>query len=144
MKRLLKFLRLTPLERGLLLRAVVLLWAVRLGLWILPFHRLREFLVRRARPRNSTGLGHRDLASPDQIVRAIIMAGRYVPRASCLTQALAAQVLLGRRGFISQLHIGVHKGAGQRFQAHAWLQYQEKVVIGAADKDRFTPLTSTE
>jgi len=46
MKRLNKFLRLTRSERRLLLSAALLLGAIRLGLWLLPFQTLRRLLVR--------------------------------------------------------------------------------------------------
>ena len=40
---------------------------------------------------------------------AVRAAGRRVPMASCLTQALALQFLLGRSGHFSEVLIGVRK-----------------------------------
>jgi hypothetical protein len=68
-------------------------------------------------------------------------AGRFVPAATCLAQALAAQVLLGRDGYESTLRIGVARGERRNFQAHAWLECQGMVVVGAVDTlPHFTPL----
>ncbi len=54
----------------------------------------------------------------------------YVPAASCLTQALATQVLLSRRGQVSNLRIGVTRGAKDEFKAHAWLESNGEIIIG--------------
>jgi Transglutaminase-like superfamily len=57
-----------------------------------------------------------------------------VPRATCLTKALAGQVLLTHYGHSTVVHVGVtkEKGAGT-FQAHAWLESDGKVLIGASE-----------
>lgn len=46
MKRLHKFLNLTPSDRYLLIEALLLLGAIRLGLWLLPFQTLRRLLAK--------------------------------------------------------------------------------------------------
>ena len=82
---------------------------------------------------------------PDRVVWAVVVASRYVPMSTCLTQALAAQVLLARRGFPAHLHIGVaKKGAEARFEAHAWVESQGKVVIGGSEPGRYTQLLALE
>ena len=58
-------------------------------------------------------------------------ASLYFPSASCLTQALATQVLLARRGQLSTLRIGVIKGADGELKAHAWVENNGKVIIGS-------------
>jgi hypothetical protein len=63
---------------------------------------------------------------------------------SCLNQALAAQVLLGRRGHPSLVHIGVARGERGQFQAHAWVESGGQVVIGGPGYERFTPLVALE
>jgi hypothetical protein len=76
-----------------------------------------------------------------RVARAMRLTSRLVPGATCLTQALAAQILLGQRGYHLQLRIGVAKDGGGRLEAHAWLESQGMVVIGqSADPSRFTPL----
>jgi len=41
------------------------------------------------------------------------------------------QRLLRKKGHASDLRIGVRKGNGQPLEAHAWVEYQGVVVIGA-------------
>ena len=132
-----KFARLCPRERRLLLSAAVMVAVVRAGLWVVPFTRLRETLKRfvwrmekRRRP-----------VSVERVVWTVQVASRYVPAATCLTQALAAQVLLGREGYESSLRLGVARGERGKLQAHAWVECQGKVVIGQTEAlPTFTPL----
>ena len=68
---------------------------------------------------------------------------RYVPAASCLTQALATQVLLGRRGQVSSLRIGVTRSAEGELKAHAWLESNGEIIIGRVkDPLRYAVLNS--
>jgi hypothetical protein len=63
----------------------------------------------------------RRLFSTERVVWAVEVAGNYVPRAACLTKALAAQTMLRLGGIPTSLRIGVAKGTGS-FEAHAWLE----------------------
>ena len=77
----------------------------------------------------------------EQVVWAVTVASQYVPAATCLTQALAAQVLLSRLGHPASLRIGVSRDEAGEFQAHAWVECQGRVVIGGVQAlSRFTPL----
>jgi hypothetical protein len=122
----------------LLLQSGLLVTAIRLGLWLLPFRRLRAVLARltAAPPLLRPG----EEASADQIARAVRRASRHVPQASCLTQALATQTLLRWRGIPAHLHIGVAKDAAGRLEAHAWVESEGRVVIGGTALARYTPL----
>ena len=71
-------------------------------------------------------------------------ASRYVPRATCLTQALTMQVLLERAGYDARLRIGVARGDEGQFQAHAWVESQDGIVIGGSDLGRYTGLLALE
>jgi Transglutaminase-like superfamily len=129
---------LEPGAWSLLFQAALVVAAVRLGLWMLPFRRLRAGMARLATapPLLRPGEG----ASTDEIARAVARASRYVPRASCLTQALATQALLRWRGIPAHLHIGVAKAAEGRLEAHAWVESQGRIVIGGSALGRYTPL----
>jgi len=134
-----RYVRLAWSDRVLLIESVAILWVIRLGLWLLPFQALRRLLTRLTRstpkPRDE---------DPDfirRVARAMRVTGRLVPGTTCLTQALAAQILLGQRGYHPLLRIGVAKDGGGRLEAHAWLESQGRVVIGeSANPSRFTPL----
>lgn len=135
--------RLRVAARGglLLTEAAVALVLVRAGLWLLPFRRVRGLPARLAAPWQHPGDPRHDA----QVAWAVTAAARCVPAATCLTQALAAQVLLGRRGCAGELRIGVARDSRGRLEAHAWIERCERVVIGALpDIERFTPLPSIE
>ena len=171
MRQVRKFLGLSAADRRLVVETALLLWAIRLGLWLLPFRTVRRILDQLARKRlvsdggNTLAISHhqdtrtpgrKDLidfvlandagrASLEQIAWAVAAASRCVPVATCLVQALAAQVLLGRRGHPVELHIGVARGARGRLEAHAWVESRGRVVIGGVDDlSRYTRLLALE
>lgn len=145
-----KFLCLSAIDRHLLVGAALLLGAIRLGLWLLPFQTIRQLLAkmtqhasdaRRACAPKRCSAQARDY--PERIVWAVVAASRYVPKATCLTQALGAQVLLALRGYPAHLHFGVtKKGEEGQFEAHAWVEIQGKVLIGGSELGRYTPLSA--
>jgi hypothetical protein len=56
------------------------------------------------------------------------MANRF--GGTCLERALTAQFMLGRRGYASTLRIGVKPPNAGTLEAHAWLEYSGRAVIG--------------
>lgn len=142
MTQVAKFLRLPSPERHLLLKAVFLLGGIKLGLSLLPFPVLRQLLTR---ARGVSGKGeHISRPSVERSGWAVMVAGRYVPRATCLAQALAVQVLLVQQGHVARLCIGVAKGPRGQLEAHAWVESQGRVVIGGPTCKRYTPLLTVE
>jgi hypothetical protein len=134
-----KFFFLRPQEQSFLLRAVLLLWACRLGLWLLPFKTLRRLMAKITSP------SKRNPPKIDTIIWAVAVASRYVPAATCLTQALAGQVLLNRYDAPALLRIGVAKNEQGAFQAHAWVESQGRILIGnSPELFRYTRLTEFE
>jgi hypothetical protein len=141
MKRLSKFVALPAADRWLLAQAGLLVVSIRIGLWVLPFRWLKEFI-------GSMGQGaaepqglNRDF--PFKVAWTVQVSSQLVPRASCLTQALATQLMLARRGYQSNLRIGVMRDEGGKFEAHAWVESQGVVIIGGRqDLTRYVPLPS--
>lgn len=129
-------------DQYLLLKAVLLVMGIRLGLWLLPFQQLRRILAKATRPlARLQALGQ----SPGQIVWAVKVASRYLPAATCLTQALATQLLLVRRGYPAHLRIGVAKDENGQLAAHAWVESQGRIVIGGLENlTQYTPLPPLE
>jgi hypothetical protein len=84
-----------------------------------------------------------DPALAGRIAWAVEVASLYVPKTTCLVKAFAAHELLAREGLPVDLRIGVTKSGGTRFQAHAWVETQGKVVIGG-DPTAYTPLPALE
>lgn len=65
----------------------------------------------------------------------VMIVSRYVPRATCLTQALTAQILLKRYGHPAELKIGVARGKAGELQAHAWVTSDGVVIIGGDEAE---------
>jgi hypothetical protein len=131
--RIKRFARLSLAEQVLLLCALFLVSAIRLGLLLFPFRLLQRFAQRPGRKSNATH-------SAGQYVWAVRAVSRYVPGATCLTQALAAQTFLARSGHASHIEIGVRKDEQPRFLAHAWVVSGDQIVIGGAAADGYVPL----
>jgi hypothetical protein len=74
-----------------------------------------------------------------QCAWAVRAVSRYVPGATCLTRALAAQALLTNAGHQPRIEIGVRKDGQDRFLAHAWVVCGEQIVIGGAEADGYIP-----
>jgi hypothetical protein len=134
-------LQLSPADRRLLLEAALLVLAIRLGLWLLPFRVLRHLLGRIAREQPSP-TGEAQLV--ERIAWAVKGVSRCIPQATCLTQALAAQVLLQRRGLPARVHIGVARDEEAGLAAHAWVESQGRVVVGGSGLRRYTHLIALE
>lgn len=135
-----KFLDLPPAKRELLIKALLLEGAVRTGLWLLPFPHLQKLVLRLAeKPADDRA----NIVSADDLAWAISTASRFVPKATCLTQAMAAKILFGTYGYESLLKIGVARGEDGRMRAHAWLEIQGRAVVGGPECE-YTPLLSME
>jgi hypothetical protein len=121
---------------------------VRLGLWLLPFRVVKERVekITAASANSSSGPPTtQDLQVVLRVASSVRRASRYVPAATCLTQALATQLLLARRGQVSRLRIGVSKGQGGELKAHAWVESQGRIVIGQTnDLPSYTILNRLE
>ena len=122
-------------ERRMLLIALVVVAHVRVVLWLLP-SRVTLKIVRRleeiaANPRTAAR------PSVEAITWAIGAASRRIPRATCLTQAVSAQLLLRHYGYDSRLCLGVARPAGGEFFAHAWLERDGRIVIGGIESAGF-------
>jgi hypothetical protein len=118
-----KFLRLSGTDRSLLGRSVVLVAVARVALWVLPFNVARRLV-------SSGGRRSSALIAPEKIGWAVSAAKRFVPKADCLPQALAAERLLTRFGHPVEFRIGVVKSGRNRLLAHAWVESNGKLVVG--------------
>jgi hypothetical protein len=133
-----KFRSLKPGEHRLLLRTALVVAFSRVGLCVFSFVRLKDYLARRAT----------DHPIPQDVpvaslVWAIRTTAAYIPRATCLTQVLAAKYQLERSGRRSRIHIGVANENG-RFLAHAWLECEGETVLGGEVADRYTRLIAVD
>lgn len=124
-------------RRALVIEAVAWLLLARLALILIPFPRLARSLGTFVPPTDSRALRARSKASQNdariaaEIGWAVTRSARYVPfKAVCLPQAMAARVMLKRRGVASVLHFGAAKGQDKPLDAHAWLNAAGVEVTG--------------
>ncbi len=133
--RLGTFIRLPAADRMLAVRAAMWLVVARVALWTLPFARVQELVARLGERRGTVGV------APGRVAWGVETVARSIPQATCLTQALAAQVMLSRAGEQPELHIGVATDRGA-FEAHAWLSLHGRPLVGDHELERYARLES--
>jgi hypothetical protein len=109
-----------------LIHCLLVVVAMRLGLTLLSYNRVRSLVMR---------LDARQSASMGELRRTawgVAAAARFVPRATCLTQALSGQYILARHGNASTIRIGIERGTGEQLKAHAWLVSDNHIVLGGS------------
>ena len=136
LKRWTKFFALPHRDRLLLVTTFGVLVFVRLTLSFLPFRVVRQIPTRLQTPWLRYIAGN-----PERLIWAVTATARHVPGATCLTQALTAQMLYGSQGISAITRFGVLRGESGRLEAHAWLEAGGKIVLGASEPGKFTPLT---
>jgi len=129
MKLLANFRRMPPAEKRLALQCFMIVWLVRIGLWTLPLKLVRRWVDGGKRNSNQSP----DAAYIARLSGMIEFVSRRVPRVTCLTQALALQAMLARRGTETSLRLGVTRDDRGRFRAHAWLEQNGAVLIGGEE-----------
>jgi hypothetical protein len=122
-------------DRSLVIEAALLLTATWLGLKTLGYPLTRRMVARSAsRLRRRIG---RTRVAPERVAWAVVAVANQMPfRTTCLPRAIAGHLMLVRRGYPSDLRIGVlprRAGDAQPLQSHAWMEYEGTVLIGALD-----------
>lgn len=118
-------------------KCLALLVAIRAALSILGYRHMRSRLPA-VYERGATSPHHaRDMG------RRMERLARFVPGASCLTQALALRIFLAWQGHRTTIEIGVVRETGTGIlAAHAWVTCGGHVVLGNSQVDvrGFVPL----
>ena len=124
-------------RRALVVEAVAWLLLSRLALLLIPFPRLARRLGSFVPPTDPRVLqarasaAHEQVRVAEEISWAVTRAARHVPfKAVCLPQAMAARIMLKRRGVGSVLHFGAAKGQERPLDSHAWLDAAGIEVTG--------------
>jgi len=76
----------------------------------------------------SASLTAPDVPSTGGICKAVVIAAKYVPGATCLIRCLVARGMLARYGFTAQIRIGVLKDSST-LQANAWLENNGSILV---------------
>lgn len=107
---------------------------------LLPFSTLRKLLYR---SRSILGGNNKEFPE-DRLVWSVGVVSRFIPKATCLAQAITTQFLLQQAGHQARLHIGVTEAEKGGLKAHAWVESQGKVLIGGVDLNQYTHLLALE
>lgn len=121
--------------------ALAMLLAARLALLCLRFPVAMALLGLRLGP-DGGAVRHQ---GADPVVAAVRLAvrraaGRAPFRAVCLQQAVAAALMLRRRGRPVEVHFGVARGKDRALSAHAWSICAGLVVTGEAAIEGHVPI----
>lgn len=142
-----RFAQVDNRRRALVVEAVVCLWLARLGLIFVPFPKLARRLGVFVSPSDPRALPARAASAQEhariaeEIGWAVTRSAHYLPfGAVCLPQAMAARVMLKRRGVASVLHFGAAKGQETPLDAHAWLDAAGVQVTGYPVANKFAEI----
>ena len=136
MIRLKKFIGLRWQEQCLLLESGLLLAIAVVGVRLVSFRLLQRWAG------GGTTPGKRvNSLSEEKICWSISAASRIVPWSTCLTEALAMQLLLRQCGYASSIRVGVRKTPNGDFSAHAWVENDGRIIFGQTQEaDKFERL----
>lgn len=140
MSIVLRFMKISSRDKILALESLFWVIVIRVMVWIFPF----RFVQRRVQNIASYLSPSDDHCAVSTVAMPrlrfmIVMASRYVPKATCLVHALAGYILFSKYGYSTLIKIGVLNEEGV-FEAHAWLEYSGDVVLGESEKDYKTIL----
>ena len=134
-------------RRALMAEAACCLLGARLALVFVPFSKLARRLgdfVPAGDPRVGAAaapVGPREAALARDVSWAVTRGARYVPfKAVCLPQAMAARMMLSRRGVSSAMHFGAATGGAKPLEAHAWLDAAGVKVTGYPVERRYAEI----
>ena len=131
LSKLNRFRSLSDRERRAFVEAAFGVFGAQVAISVLPFrtvHRLTRKL--RWAVVRYDALKAQQPGTSEEVARAVERAGRQIPRARCLSRALAGSVILARHGHQTRLRIGVRRPGGEGFEAHAWLEREGEVLVG--------------
>lgn len=128
MRRLRKYLALSPAGRAIVLRSLLLLPTVAVLLRARGMARTTALLERLGRYAETDP----DTLAPREIAR-LVNAAASILGARCLPRSLLLWNLLRRRGTPVEIRLGVSKPADGKLSAHAWVELDGLPLYDGAD-----------
>lgn len=125
------FIKLSSRDKVVALESLFWVLLIRIMVWIFPFPSVQNRVQKIARHYDSN---NKHSVTLSRIRIMITVAARYVPRVTCLVQALAGYILFSKYGYHTSIKIGVLTENGE-FEAHAWLEQDGNVVLGESEKN---------
>jgi hypothetical protein len=140
--KLRKALALSASDWLLIVQAIMWFAVVEFGLLLVQLKTLLSILSR-GKPFDRENYTQSSMVA-ERAAYCVELASRLYPlRATCLKKAVALYALLSRKGFDVQLVIGAAR-QGERLDAHAWLEHQGQIILGAPAPGRYSTLCALE
>ncbi len=131
MNLLFKFLQLPKERKSLIIKAIVLLLAIKLGCYFLSFKTICRIIQKKTVTKSKTDIK----TLKHDVIWSIEAASNHLPfTKTCLIKALAAQILLSNYGYQSNIKIGITKSKNDLLDAHAWIESSGDIIMGNTDK----------
>lgn len=138
MRRLRKYLALSPAARAIVLRSLFLLPLVAALLRVRGMERTRAWLARIG----PLALGDASALTPGEIASQVYAAASLL-QAHCLPRSLVLWRFLRDRGASTEIRLGVAKRADGNLSAHAWVEFDGSPLNEGADLfERYAALPS--
>ena len=103
----LDFIKLSYPEKILALESLFWVTVVRVMIWIFPFSFVQKRVQKIANYLSPDELDKVLKVRIDRIRMMIVITSRYIPKATCLVQAMAGHILFSRYGYNTIIKIGV-------------------------------------
>ena len=129
MNKIKSFLNLPFNKKELFIKTLILMFFIRICLTVIQFSKFNNISKKISKP-------HVTNENINDIIWSVNTVSLYVPKSTCLIQAITAQILLSRNNHPSKLKIGVKKKTD--FEAHAWLEIDNIIVLGETDEEFIT------
>jgi hypothetical protein len=126
----------------MLQEAWILLGLARLMSKLFKFNRYARVLGKQL-PREPEAPSAEQFARAKAVAGAVrTMSARTPWKSRCLPQAIATQIMLGRRRINSTLFLGLTRNDEKRMKAHAWVMCGATTLIGERPWDIYTPVAA--
>jgi hypothetical protein len=135
-----RFGRLTEVERGMFLRAILLLPAAACALRFIGLRNATRIMDSRSKRNPATDNMADKLRVVNAARRMTEAASRHgAVRGNCLSKSIVLWRLLRHEGLGATLHFGGRK-EGSLFEAHAWVELDGRTINDSEDvRERFAP-----
>jgi hypothetical protein len=137
MGRLLKFWSLTRPEKRFFFEATLLVLVAHICVRTIAFRHIYSFLRNHWTDSTEGGLGRAD--DIELVNASVSRAANLLPlKKLCLSQSIAAFIMLRRRGIPAALVAGVRVSEDSSLRAHAWVDISRGPTDKASDNSAFT------
>lgn len=131
-----KFIELPATDRWLLASAILSVVKARIVVTFVPVRKILQPVPLRTEV---------TFGDPGRVGWAVETAGRIVPSGTnCLVRAIAGREMLARRGFNSQIRLGIAKESSNILKGHAWLECGDKIITGEGEHRNYAAMPTPE